>query len=102
DGIRDFHVTGVQTCALPISRKALRGDDMAEINAAQEELSKTFSEAGQSFYAQSSADGGTGSGVGGEQPADPSGAQPGAGQPGAQIGRASGRERVSMSVVRVW
>src|SRR5690606_41089129 len=22
DGIRDFHVTGVQTCALPISRKA--------------------------------------------------------------------------------
>src|SRR5690606_40940274 len=24
DGIRDFHVTGVQTCALPISRKANR------------------------------------------------------------------------------
>src|SRR5207302_8225165 len=23
DGIRDFHVTGVQTCALPISRLAL-------------------------------------------------------------------------------
>src|SRR5690606_40566504 len=23
DGIRDFHVTGVQTCALPISSKAL-------------------------------------------------------------------------------
>src|SRR5690606_41139322 len=23
DGIRDFHVTGVQTCALPISRDAL-------------------------------------------------------------------------------
>src|SRR5690606_39667847 len=22
DGIRDFHVTGVQTCALPISRRA--------------------------------------------------------------------------------
>src|SRR5690606_40932615 len=24
DGIRDFHVTGVQTCALPISRGQLR------------------------------------------------------------------------------
>src|SRR3954465_15665940 len=33
------------------SRKALRGDDMNEIRAAQEELSKTFGEAGQSFYA---------------------------------------------------
>jgi molecular chaperone DnaK len=35
------------------ARKALRGDDMSEIRAAQEELSKTFGEAGQSFYAQS-------------------------------------------------
>jgi molecular chaperone DnaK len=34
------------------ARKALRGDDMNEIRAAQEELSKTFGEAGQSFYAQ--------------------------------------------------
>ena len=34
------------------SRKALRGDDMSEIRAAQEDLSKTFGEAGQSFYAQ--------------------------------------------------
>src|SRR5690606_40458082 len=25
DGIRDFHVTGVQTCALPISRHRIRG-----------------------------------------------------------------------------
>src|SRR5690606_40812279 len=25
DGIRDFHVTGVQTCALPISRGSPRG-----------------------------------------------------------------------------
>src|SRR5690606_40362180 len=25
DGIRDFHVTGVQTCALPISTKILEG-----------------------------------------------------------------------------
>jgi molecular chaperone DnaK len=34
------------------ARKALRGDDLAEIKAAQEELSKSFAEAGQSFYAQ--------------------------------------------------
>src|SRR5690606_39372919 len=27
DGIRDFHVTGVQTCALPISWHLLRGND---------------------------------------------------------------------------
>jgi len=37
------------------ARKALRGDDMNEIRAAQEELNRTFSEAGQSFYAQSQA-----------------------------------------------
>ncbi len=37
------------------ARKALRGDDMAEIKAAQEDLSKAFAEAGQSFYAQSQA-----------------------------------------------
>ncbi|HUX34374.1 MAG TPA: Hsp70 family protein, partial [Gemmatimonadaceae bacterium] len=37
------------------ARKALRGDDMAEIKGAQEELSKAFAEAGQSFYAQQQA-----------------------------------------------
>ncbi|HKO15645.1 MAG TPA: molecular chaperone DnaK [Gemmatimonadaceae bacterium] len=47
------------------SRKALRGDDLNEIRSAQEELSRTFSEAGQTFYAQSQgAPGGT---PGGEQ-----------------------------------
>jgi molecular chaperone DnaK len=39
--------------AVERARKALRGDDIAEIRGAQEELSKTFAEAGQSFYAQS-------------------------------------------------
>jgi len=38
------------------ARKALRGDDLAEIKAAQEDLSKTFAEAGQSFYAQNKAE----------------------------------------------
>src|SRR4051794_2130093 len=46
------------------ARKALRGDDLAEIRAAQEELSKTFNEAGQSFYAQSqAAEGGAAAGT---------------------------------------
>jgi len=39
--------------AVERARKALRGDDLSEIKAAQEDLSKVFAEAGQSFYAQS-------------------------------------------------
>ena len=38
--------------AVERARKALRGDDMNEIRAAQEELSKAYSEAGQAFYQQ--------------------------------------------------
>src|SRR5690606_30238080 len=35
DGIRDFHVTGVQTCALPISRLGVPGDlDQGPLGAA--------------------------------------------------------------------
>ncbi len=67
--------------AIERSRKALRGDDMDEIRAAQEELTKVFSEAGQSFYqqqaqeasAQPSADGATDGGPpadGAQAPAD--------------------------------
>ncbi|HWH50580.1 MAG TPA: molecular chaperone DnaK, partial [Gemmatimonadaceae bacterium] len=52
--------------AVERSRKALRGDDMGEIRAAQEELNRAFSEAGQSFYAQSQ--GGPGAGPSGEGP----------------------------------
>ena len=39
------------------ARKALRGDDLNEIRAAQEELSKAYSEAGQAFYQQSASEG---------------------------------------------
>ena len=42
--------------AIERSRKALRGDDMTEIRSAQEELTKVFSEAGQSFYQQQAQD----------------------------------------------
>ena len=64
--------------AIERSRKALRGDDMAEIRSAQEELTKVFSEAGQSFYqqqaqesqAQPSGDGAQPAADGAQAPAD--------------------------------
>jgi molecular chaperone DnaK len=64
--------------AIERARKALRGDDMAEIRSAQEELTKVFSEAGQSFYqqqaqesaSQPSGDGGQPSPDGAQAPAD--------------------------------
>jgi molecular chaperone DnaK len=58
--------------AVERARKALRGDDMAEIRAAQEELTKVYSEAGSSLYAQNAQQGSTEAGASG--PAD--GAQP--------------------------
>jgi len=42
--------------AVERARKALRGDDTNEIRAAQEELTKVFSEAGQAFYQQQGQD----------------------------------------------
>jgi len=53
------------------ARKALRGDDMNEIRAAQEELTKVFSEAGQAFY---------------QQQAQAGAQQPEAGQPAGSTG----------------
>ncbi|HEY0997538.1 MAG TPA: molecular chaperone DnaK [Gemmatimonadaceae bacterium] len=64
--------------AVERARKALRGDDMNEVKAAQEELSKTFSEAGQSFYAQQQQ-----GEAGAEGGAPGAGAEPGA-APGAE------------------
>ncbi len=62
--------------AVERARKALRGDDMNEIRAAQEELNRAFSEAGQSFYAQSQG----GPGAGGQGPTGgPTGGEPGPG-----------------------
>jgi molecular chaperone DnaK len=66
------------------ARKALRGDDMNEIRAAQEELNRTFSEAGQSFYAQNQSGGQPGGGEPGGGPTAGAGAGAGA---GAQSGK---------------
>ncbi|MFN2563776.1 MAG: molecular chaperone DnaK [Gemmatimonadaceae bacterium] len=71
--------------AVERARKALRGDDLNEIRAAQEELSRAFSEAGQSFYAQAQGAGTPGGGTGG----GPTGA-PEAGAP-AGAGTTAGR-----------
>jgi molecular chaperone DnaK len=53
------------------ARKALKGDDLNEIKAAQEELSRTFGEAGQSFYAQSQGSAAGDSGATSGQPGEP-------------------------------
>src|SRR5690606_40799528 len=41
DGIRDFHVTGVQTCALPISRMRGAGATLDDIMPALETIRDT-------------------------------------------------------------
>jgi molecular chaperone DnaK len=68
--------------AVERARKALRGDDMNEIKAAQEELSKAFADAGQSFYAQSQSSGSSGEG----QPGGGEGGAPGGDQAGGTAG----------------
>jgi molecular chaperone DnaK len=60
------------------ARKALRGDDLNEIKAAQEELSRVFAEAGQSFYAQSQQSTGTEGGSTGGPAGGPAGGPTGA------------------------
>jgi molecular chaperone DnaK len=70
------------TAAVERARKALRGDDMGEIRSAQEELTRVYSEAGQSLYQAQ----GAGGAPGGDQGGAPGG--PGAEQPaGATAGR---------------
>ncbi len=57
--------------AVERARKSLRGDDMAEIRSAQEELSRVFQEAGQAFYAAqqpASGDPTGGAGTAGQEP----------------------------------
>ena len=65
--------------AVERARKALRGDDMSEIRSAQEELTRVYSEAGSSLYAQSAQQGtpeGAGTGpTAGAQPGETKGAE---------------------------
>src|SRR5262249_56624814 len=97
DGIRDWSVTGVQTCALPISRgpHGLRG---GEDRASRER--RALGAAGRGAHPQRS-----GAEAGGRQGGWPRGALlADAGRAGVrEIGRASCRERVESSVgVEAW
>src|SRR5207248_1780534 len=74
--------------AVERARKALRGDDMNEIKAAQEELNRAFSEAGQSFYAQNQASQGPQGGgptSGGATPPQGESSQPAGGRPAEDV-----------------
>src|SRR2546426_1684625 len=56
DGIRDYKVTGVQTCALPIFSRYYHPDEFAELAGIGRELGFTHVEAGplvpRSYHAQ--------------------------------------------------
>lgn len=63
------------------ARTALKGDDLDAINAAQEELTKVFSEAGQAFYQAQAAQGGAeGAAADGGPAADASATAEGSGE----------------------
>src|SRR5690606_39685403 len=53
DGIRDFHVTGVQTCALPISLEVLMPDSETELKQALAEALSKAEERGDLVIATS-------------------------------------------------
>ena len=59
--------------AIERARKSLRGEDMGEIRAAQEELTRVYQEAGQSFYQQPQPQQPPGGDAGGT-PSEPAGA----------------------------
>src|SRR5207302_8160149 len=102
DGIRDFHVTGVQTCALPIF--AFRGAEgvgltdktsyFAHVDGNKVSLYDTLDHAKA---------GGTDGRADLTEAKEPSGAYTlTAGVGGGKIGRASCRERVERAVGGVW
>src|SRR5207302_6381411 len=99
DGIRDFHVTGVQTCALPISLATTPKDDRPRIAAGRAralvglepdaligDVCGLLEDHGiKVFTPELASEGFFGLSI--------------AGREGGQIGRASCRERVEVSVV---
>src|SRR5690606_40706475 len=88
DGIRAFHVTGVQTCALPISLEV--ADGAAEADHAVERLQAAL-DRGLGAPLHAHVEGGVDAQAAVEHAA--------AAQPRLQIGRASCRERVWRAIV---
>src|SRR5687767_9345263 len=80
--LSDAHKTRLKE-AIERARKALRADDISEIRAAQEELTKAYNEAGQSLYAQAGTAGAGGAG-------EPTGAEGAEGAGGAGAGQPAG------------
>ncbi|MCR4339147.1 MAG: molecular chaperone DnaK [Gemmatimonadaceae bacterium] len=78
-------VKGRVDTAVERARKALKGDDVGEIRAAQEELTKVFSEAGQAFYQQQSQQAGA---EGGPAPGAEAGATADATPPAEEVAEA--------------
>jgi molecular chaperone DnaK len=72
---------GKLDAAVERARKALRGDDMGEIRGAQEELTRAFQEAGQSFYQQAQSSGASGGPGGPDAAAGGAGAESGGARP---------------------
>ena len=81
--------------AVERARKALRGEDQAEIRAAQEELTRAYSEAGQSLYQQQGAAAGRRRATVPPQEPSPRAPAPAAARPGAsrRRGRSGLRDR---------
>jgi len=65
--------------AVERAKKALKQDELGELNAARDELMQAFSAAGQQFYQAQAA-----------EQAPPEGAEPGAEAPGAEAGATAG------------
>src|SRR5690606_40662595 len=90
DGIRDFHVTGVQTCALPISTRTININLQAGANTIR--TVSTTANGGPNM------DHVTITGAAGSSVSSQSSSSVASGEvlafPGAEIGRASCRERV--------
>src|SRR5436309_6051651 len=99
DGIRDFHVTGVQTCALPISRRRRRRSPGSR---AGREWPSVRSSAGRGRGSGRGRGRGGGRGGGRRGSRARGGGRRGRSRGGrVQIGRASCRERVLILVVVV-
>src|SRR5688500_7852095 len=86
DRLSEAHKTRIKE-AIERARKSLRADDMAEIRAAQEDLTKAYHEAGQSIYAQAGAQG---AGAAGAEGAEGAGSAESAGPQGQPAGATAG------------
>src|SRR5690606_39284488 len=89
DGIRDFHVTGVQTCALPISPAPVRSSGAHVMN-----LFRHFGDEVQRSLERLAAAGRLPSGMNAGRVAVDPPRETGHGDVTTKIGRASCRERV--------